>query len=164
MAYRHANESRSPHEPRSARDWSDNDHRGRHIHLRAVPGNRERSGARRQAQAANEPKLDLGDLIKQANQSVVIINIENNAGQKIGFGSGFLIDDKGLVATNFHVVARAAKAGVVFEFKDGNKAEVKSLRAFDKKRDLAIVELDKTPKLAKTLSLGPRTFPALGDR
>ncbi len=115
------------------------------------------------APAANEPKLDLGDLIKRANQSVVIINIENKAGQKIGFGSGFLIDDKGLVATNFHVVARAAKAGVVFEFKDGNKAEVKCLRAFDKKRDLAIVELDKTPKLAKILSLGPRTYPALGD-
>ena len=74
------------------------------------------------AQAGGEAKLELGDLIKRANQSVVLINIENKSGQKVGFGTGFLVDDKGLVATNLHVVARAAKADVLFEFKDGNRA------------------------------------------
>jgi S1-C subfamily serine protease len=90
------------------------------------------------AQGAQEAKLGLGDLINRANQGVVLINIENRSGQKVAFGSGFLIDDKGLVATNFHVVAQAAKARVVFEFKDGNTAGVKCMRAYDKKRDLAI--------------------------
>jgi len=115
------------------------------------------------AQGAQEAKLGLGDLIKQANPSIVLINIENKSGRKLGFGSGFLIDDKGLVATNLHVVRRAAKARVVFEFKDGNTASVKCLRAYDKKRDLAILELDKTPAAARSLPLGPRTFPAPGD-
>jgi WD40 repeat protein/S1-C subfamily serine protease len=115
------------------------------------------------AQGAQEAKLGLGDLIKQANPSVVLINIENKSGQKVGFGSGFLIDDQGLVATNLHVVRQAAKARVVFEFKDGNTAGVKCLRAYDKKRDLAILELDKTPAAARSLPLGPRTLPAPGD-
>jgi len=115
------------------------------------------------AQGAQEVKLGLGDLIKQANPSVVLINIENKSGQKVGFGSGFLIDDKGLVATNLHVVRQAAKARVVFDFKDGNTAGVKCLRAYDKKRDLAILELDKIPAAARSLPLGPRTVPAPGD-
>ena len=112
-----------------------------------------------QAEGAPEIKLGLGDLIKKANQSVVLINIENISGQKIGFGSGFLIDDKGLVATNLHVVRQAARAHAVFEFKDGNTVGVKCLRAYDKKRDLAIVQLDKVPAAAKPLLLGPRTGP-----
>jgi WD40 repeat protein/S1-C subfamily serine protease len=115
------------------------------------------------AQGAREAKLGLGDLIKQANPSVVLINIENKSGRKVGFGSGFLIDDQGLVATNLHVVRQAAKARVVFEFKNGNTAGVKCLRAYDKKRDLAILELDKTPAAARSLPLGPRTFPEPGD-
>jgi WD40 repeat protein/S1-C subfamily serine protease len=115
------------------------------------------------AQGPPEVKLGLGDLIKQSNQSVVLINIENTAGRKIGFGSGFLIDDKGLVATNLHVVRQAAKANAVFEFKDGNTATVKCLRAYDKKRDLAILELDKVPSAARSLPLGPRIGPAPGD-
>jgi hypothetical protein len=36
-----------------------------------------------------------------------------------------------LVATNFHVVAQAAKARVVFEFKDGNTAGVKQIDRVD---------------------------------
>jgi WD40 repeat protein/S1-C subfamily serine protease len=115
------------------------------------------------AKGAEEAKLGLGDLIKRANQGVVLINIENRSGQKIGFGSGFLIDDKGLVATNLHVVTNAAKARVVFEFKDGNTAAVKCMRAYDKKMDLAILELDKTPPAAKSLALGAKTLPAPGD-
>jgi hypothetical protein len=122
--------------------------------LLMVPGGRGLAQAGK-AQGAQEAKLGLGDLIKQANQSVVLINIENKSGPKVGFGSGFLIDDKGLVATNLHVVRQAAKARVIFEFKDGNTAGVKCLRAYDKKRDLAILELDKPPPAAKPLPLGP---------
>ncbi len=129
--------------------------------LLIVPGGR--SLAQEKAQEGQEAKLGLGDLIKQANQSVVLINIENKSGQKIGFGSGFLVDNKRFVVTNFHVVKRAAKARVVFDLKEGNTAVVKSLRAYDKKKDLAILELEKTPTAVKSLPLGPRTFPALGD-
>jgi WD40 repeat protein/S1-C subfamily serine protease len=130
--------------------------------LLMVPGGRGLAQDAK-AQGAQEAKLGLGDLIKRANQGVVLINIENRSGQKVAFGSGFLIDDKGLVATNFHVVAQAAKARVVFEFKDGNTAGVKCMRAYDKKRDLAILELDKTPPAARSLSLGEKAFPAPGD-
>jgi len=115
------------------------------------------------AKAAAAAKLGLGDLIKRANQSVVLINIENKAGQKVGFGSGFLIDDKGLVATNLHVVRQAAMARVVFEFKDGNKADIKCLRAYDKQGDLAILELARVPAASRPLPLGPREFPTQGD-
>ena len=129
-------------------------------HVATVPRAQAQDG---KAKGAEEVKLGLGDLIKRANQGVVLINIENRSGQKIGFGSGFLIDDKGLIATNLHVVTSAAKAHVVFEFKDGNTAAVKCLRAYDKKSDLAILELDKTPPAAKSLALGAKALPAPGD-
>ncbi|MGP0062318.1 MAG: trypsin-like peptidase domain-containing protein [Isosphaeraceae bacterium] len=115
------------------------------------------------ARAGQEAKLGLGDLIKEANPCVVLINIENKSGQKIGFGSGFLVDNNQFVVTNLHVIKRAAKAHAVFDLKEGNTAVVKSLRAYDKKRDLAILELDRTPAGVKSLPLGPRTVPALGD-
>ncbi len=90
-----------------------------------------------------------------------MVSVENRTGKKIGFGSGFLVDDKGLVVTNWHVIARAGKAEI--QFRDGTKIGVKGLRAFDVARDVAILELEKPPTKAKPLPLGPRTPPTQGD-
>jgi S1-C subfamily serine protease len=110
-----------------------------------------------QPEAAMAP----ADLIEKTAQSVVLITVESSRGDKLGIGSGFLIDATGLIATNYHVIKMADKAGV--QFRDGTKAAIKGVRATDEKADLAILELDKTPPKAKPLPLGPASPPRPGD-
>jgi S1-C subfamily serine protease len=103
----------------------------------------------------------LGDVIQRAERSVVLITVQTRRGEDLGFGSGFLVDPRGLVATNHHVVRRAGKAFV--QFKDGRKVAVKGIRAQDEKADLAIVELEAMPGPVPALPLGPRRPPRPGD-
>lgn len=108
-----------------------------------------------------EAAMGLADLIEKTAQSVVLITVESSRGDKLGIGSGFLIDASGLVATNYHVIRMADKAGV--QFRDGSKAAIKGVRASDEKADLAILELDKTPPKARPLTLGPASPPRPGE-
>jgi S1-C subfamily serine protease len=103
----------------------------------------------------------LGDVIQRAERSVVLITVQTKGGEDLGFGSGFLIDPRGLVATKDHVVRRAGKAFV--HFKDGRKVAVKGVRARDEKADLAIVELETMPGPVPALPLGPGRPPRPGD-
>ena len=107
------------------------------------------------------PRPVLGDVIQRAERSVVRITVRTKDGEDLGFGSGFLVDPQGLVATNHHVVRRAGKAFV--QFKDGRKVAVKGIRAQDEKADLAILELEAMPEPVPALSLGPPRPPRPGD-
>jgi serine protease Do len=72
---------------------------------------------------------------------------------QLGFGSGFLVDAKGVVLTNFHVVNGADEVEVTLM--DGRKFLTKDIHG-DRKTDLAIVRLD-----AK--DAGPLPYLELGD-
>jgi serine protease Do len=72
---------------------------------------------------------------------------------QLGFGSGFLVDAKGVVLTNFHVVNGADEVEVALM--DGRKFLSKDIHG-DRKTDLAIVRLD-----AK--EAGPLPYLELGD-
>ena len=56
----------------------------------------------------------------------------------LGFGSGFIVDPKGVVMTNFHVVDGADE--VTVELNDGRKFVSKDIKS-DPKTDLAIVRI-----------------------
>ena len=58
---------------------------------------------------------------------------------RLGFGSGFIVDPKGVVLTNFHVVDGATEVEVTLH--DGRKFTSKEIKT-DEKTDLAIVRLD----------------------
>jgi thiol-disulfide isomerase/thioredoxin len=105
-------------------------------------------------------KPTLGDIIDRAAESVVLINTQGADGAEIGIGSGFVIDAKGLVATNRHVLRGATKA--VVQFKNGAKCPVKGLRAVDTDADIAILEMDNPPQNLKALPTGPKTPPRQG--
>jgi serine protease Do len=72
---------------------------------------------------------------------------------RLGFGSGFLIDAKGVILTNWHVVDGADH--VTVHLKDGRKFTSRDIKG-DRKTDLAIVRID--PK-----DQGPLPFLDLGD-
>lgn len=76
------------------------------------------------------------------------------------FGSGFIIDPKGVVLTNFHVVDGADKVEVTL--KDGRKFVSKEIKG-DRKNDLAIVRISSGSPLPY-LQLGDSDAMEIGDR
>jgi peroxiredoxin len=113
---------------------------------------------------ADEPRpkaLTLREIIDRSAQSVVQVTATSSSGQPLAMGTGFFIDPKGYIVTNFHVVRQGT--GAFVQFRDGTKWNVKGYRALDKQGDVAILELEKLPKSIRILPLGPKSIPAQGD-
>jgi serine protease Do len=76
------------------------------------------------------------------------------------FGSGFVIDPKGIILTNFHVVANTDRVQITLQ--DGRHFYSTDIKG-DRKNDLAIVRVDaKTP--LPSLTLGDSDAMEIGDR
>ncbi|MCH8922172.1 MAG: trypsin-like peptidase domain-containing protein [Planctomycetes bacterium] len=82
--------------------------------------------------------LSLPDLIEKVEPSVVLIRVTGAGGK--GVGSGFVVDRRGYIATNYHVVEGAQRAEVVF--RDKSHFEVKGFLAATREKDLAILKID----------------------
>jgi S1-C subfamily serine protease/peroxiredoxin len=104
---------------------------------------------------------DLSAVIETVDDGIVLIKVLDRDGKEFGFGSGFVIDSTGLVATNYHVISRAAKA--VAQFRDGTKVDVVGYRAWDRDGDLAIVELATKPANIEVLRLYSTGDPKLAS-
>src|SRR5262245_46983732 len=77
-----------------------------------------------------------------------------------GFGSGFIVDAKGVILTNFHVVDGASQ--VIVHMSDGRKFTSKDVKT-DPKTDLAIVRIE-APAALPFLELGDSDAMEIGDR
>ena len=88
-----------------------------------------------------EPKkpMDTADLAEYVQERTVTVNVETLAGGK-GTGSGFFIDDKGTIVTNFHVIDLAESISV--EVSSGASYPVKEIVDFSNVYDLAILKID----------------------
>ncbi len=71
--------------------------------------------------------------------AVVRINALDESGDLEWHGSGFVIDTSGIVVTNAHVIAGAAKCVAVFA--DGTKCPVTGYYSMNDKNDLAIIAI-----------------------
>jgi hypothetical protein len=80
-------------------------------------------------------------------------------GQPIAFGSGFVVEDSGTIATNHHVIAGAAKAQI--RLSSGASFPADAILADDEKQDLALLHVD--GKNLPTLPLS-REEADVGDR
>jgi serine protease Do len=78
-----------------------------------------------------------------------------------GFGSGFIVDPKGVILTNHHVVDGATQ--VVVHLQDGSRFVSKDIHG-DRKTDLAIVRIDPKGKSLPHLELGDSDAMEIGDR
>lgn len=81
-------------------------------------------------------------------------------GPHVGFGSGFIVDPKGVILTNYHVVDGADQVEITLT--DGRKFPSKEVHA-DPKSDLAIVRIEAKAPLA-FLELGDSDAMEIGDR
>ncbi len=78
----------------------------------------------------------------------------------LGLGSGVIVDPKGVILTNYHVVAGAEQVEVTL--KDGRKFTSKDIKG-DRKTDLAIVRITASAPLP-ALELGDSDAMEIGDR
>lgn len=96
----------------------------------------------REAAAGKDPKnpkeRTLADVIYNAEASVVRIETDGEEGK--GLGSGFVVDDKGTIITNCHVLAGATSARAFFS--DGESCDIVGTTYIDQKRDIVVARID----------------------
>lgn len=87
---------------------------------------------------ATDVERSLPELIALIEPSVVRIDVRTAEG--LGNGSGFIVDDKGTVVTNYHVIAGGQNATATLS--DKTKVRVLGYTYADPKRDIAILKID----------------------
>jgi S1-C subfamily serine protease len=98
----------------------------------------------------------LAGLLDQLEDSIVKIE-SGEEGELSGLGSGFVVDARGWVATNYHVVADTTAARV--RFKNGTAYEIDGYLAVDPELDLAILKMRDHPGGVAPLSLAVEREP-----
>ena len=100
-------------------------------------------------------------LFQQIDPATVKIHTTDSRG-KPGSGSGFFVDPRGWVVTNFHVAA--GSTGIEVELHDGTRVPVTGFIASSPVTDLAILKIDPPPEGVRTLRLcrNPGTPPPPG--
>lgn len=116
-----------------------------------------------------------GTIEPRANRNETISNnFENVAKSIVKFemplpdggmatGTGFLIDRRGWIATNHHVVLMASTAARA-KLYSGKKVEIEGIVAIAPERDLAIVKLREIPKDMQPLNISIWAAPKVGTR
>ncbi len=110
------------------------------------------------------PQLpNIADVVARTNGGVVNIqSVSEDGGTSIG--SGFCLDAKGEIVTNFHVIRDALKIGgpILAVTQDG-RILTASVRGYDEATDLALLEVDLGRQPLPTLPLGDSDTVRVGD-
>lgn len=111
----------------------------------AEPADPERSPL--EQDEAPPPHSELSEIVEQALPSVVNVKVESvnlsQTGPPIegsGEGSGVVIDEKGIILTNYHVIEGAVEVRVVFT--DDHESLEGRVIGGDIDRDLAVIEVE----------------------
>ncbi len=85
-------------------------------------------------------EMSVQEIASIAKKSVVVVTFTGRDGQRQGLGSGFIVSDDGLIATNLHVIGEARP--ITVELHDGRKFDVTAVYATERSQDLAILKID----------------------
>ena len=104
----------------------------------STPSNEPAPGvaANKKNTSTSEPS-ELSAVVSKAEKSVVLITTYSSDKKKMGFGSGFVIDDAGRIATNYHVLNGCTKATITYH--DKTEVDATKLAAWNDRADLAIL-------------------------
>lgn len=109
---------------------------------------------------ASAPHSELSEVVEEALPSVVNVKVESfDPAQGAGEGSGVVIDESGIILTNYHVVEGALEVRVVFT-DDRDPLEGQVIGG-DIDRDLAVIEVDAED--LEPIPLGSSSNMKLGD-
>ena len=95
-------------------------------------------------------ELRVTELAAQVRDSIVVVTFDGRDGRQQGLGTGFVVSEDGLIATNLHVIGEARP--ITVQFADGEKHDVVSVHATERPMDLALIRIEK--KGLKPLELG----------
>ena len=96
-------------------------------------------------------RLSVADLTASVRDSIVVIQTELDSGEST-LGTGFVISQDGLIATNQHVIGTARPLTV--ETRMGNSLPVVEVHATETAVDLAIIRVEASEALPAPLPLG----------
>jgi len=94
---------------------------------------------------------NLPDIVERISPSVVVILTYDETGDAIAQGSGFFVNGKGDVITNYHVIEGASSFDV--KTSDGKLYPVTSVLAEDSDGDLAVLAVDIPSEKVRALSV-----------
>lgn len=103
------------------------------------PARAERPAPKEKTANPNGP-LDVKTLTALVRDSVVVVSFTGRNNKTVGLGSGFVISEDGLIATNMHVIGEARP--VFIKTADGKRHAVTEIHATDRNLDLAILKID----------------------
>jgi serine protease Do len=133
--------------------------RSKPVKVKQTPRRNQRFG---QGQVPDEFRKQLPEEFRHFFDEMPFDQVPENPSPRVGFGSGFLVDAKGIVLTNYHVVEGADQ--VTVELHDGRKFVSRDIKG-DRRTDLAIVRLNiKDGKPLPYLQLGDSEKMEIGDR
>ncbi|MGD9719945.1 MAG: trypsin-like peptidase domain-containing protein [Pirellulales bacterium] len=81
--------------------------------------------------------MDLVELVKRVENAVVRVDTDSS------LGSGVIVDNRGYVLTNYHVIEGARTASVTL--RSGEEKPVRGYLALEPTRDLAVLKIDALP-------------------
>ncbi len=106
-------------------------------------------------------QVDLPDLIKKAEPSIVVILTYTEKGDRLGQGTGFFIAKNGDLITNFHVLHKASRSKV--KLPSGEEYAVKRVVAEDPDGDLVRISVDIPEEKIAPLPVSS-TLPRVGEK
>jgi S1-C subfamily serine protease len=89
------------------------------------------------AEAGRPAPENLEELSRLATAAVVLVEVQ--AGERSRQGSGFIVDQEGVILTNYHVIRNATNATV--RLSSGDIFDRVSVLAVDERRDLAVLKI-----------------------
>ncbi|MHC4406929.1 MAG: S1 family peptidase, partial [Planctomycetota bacterium] len=122
-------------------------------------GDQPAGGSSTQASAGAKTATSLEEVL----EAIVKFEVPLAGETRIQYGCGFLVDDRGWVATCYHVVA-AATTDARAVFADGTQCRLAGIVAKRDVHDLAIVKLDEPPPDVKILDIRYEATPSLGSQ
>ena len=102
--------------------------------------------------SAKRPKTTLGSTSSDLRKKF--------APQAVSLGSGFIVDPKGVVVTNNHVIDNADEVTVTLH--DGREFKA-TIRAVDRETDIAVLQLSEPPARLPYVSFGDSNRARVGD-
>lgn len=103
---------------------------------------------------------DLPELAAMSKPAVVLLTQWDDAGARVGAGTGFFVSKGGRIVTNHHVVVGAAR--VTATLSDGREVKVLGVLSWDTARDVAILQAEEGAEYS-SLSLGDSSAVRPGD-
>ncbi len=98
------------------------------------------------------PRRSAAEVVKQLRPSLATIRATGRSGGEVGIGTGFVVAEDGLIATNLHVIGEGRSFTI--EMADGRKLTPTAVHASDRSVDLAVIRVAVDDQPLVPLQLG----------